>query len=220
MPTTETPKTNPPEPRWPIVVALVAAGVLYLALPEPLSVGPHWLLLVIVLVLLVPTWLTQHRDPPLINKALGHTLSGVITVFMLWSLGRLIRGLFAHQESPATTLRSGALLWLTNVLGFASWYWRLDAGGPHGRARILGHQPDAFLFPQMSLGADEAKEKDGRPWSPRFIDYLFLAFNTSTAFSPTDTAVLSRWAKPLHMIQSLISLSITLLLVGRAVNIM
>src|SRR3954454_4519290 len=134
MPTTETPKTNLPEPRWTIVVALVGAGVVVLAFREPLSVGPHWLLLVIILVLLVPTWLTQHRDPPLINKALGHTLSGVITVFMLWSLGRLIRGLFAHQESPATTLRSGALLWLTNVLVFASWYWRPRTRSPPRRA--------------------------------------------------------------------------------------
>ena len=216
----ELPKTNLPEPRWSIVLALLAAGALYLALPEPLSVGPHWLLLVIVLALLVPTWLTQHRDPPLINMALGHTLSGVITGFMLWSLVMLIRGLFAHRETPAVTLRSGALLWLTNVLVFASWYWRLDAGGPHGRAKRLGHRADAFLFPQMTLEGGEAKEKSGMPWSPKFIDYLFLAFNTSTALSPTDTPVLSRWAKALLMVQSLISLSITLVLVGRAVNIM
>jgi hypothetical protein len=52
------------------------------------------------------------------------------------------------------------------------------------------------------------------------VDYLFLAFNTSTAFSPTDTAVLSRWAKLCTMLQSLISLAIIALLAARAVNIL
>jgi uncharacterized membrane protein len=57
-------------------------------------------------------------------------------------------------------------------------------------------------------------------WSPHFIDYLFLAFNTSTAFSPTDTAVLSRWAKMVTMLQAVISLTIVVLLASRAVNIL
>jgi len=57
-------------------------------------------------------------------------------------------------------------------------------------------------------------------WEPNFVDYLFLAFNTSTAFSPTDVPVLSRWAKGLMMIQSLVSLLVLALLAGRAVNIL
>jgi hypothetical protein len=57
-------------------------------------------------------------------------------------------------------------------------------------------------------------------WKPNFVDDLFLAFNTSTAFSPTDTAVLSRWAKLGMMVQSLISLMIVALLAARAVNIL
>ena len=73
----------------------------------------------------------------------------------------------------------------------------------------------SFLFPQM-LNLDDGNP----PWSPQFMDYLFLAFNTSTAFSPTDTAVLSRWAKLGTMLQSLISLTIVALLAARAVNIL
>ena len=57
-------------------------------------------------------------------------------------------------------------------------------------------------------------------WSPGFVDYLFLAFNTSTAFSPTDVPVLSRWAKVLMMMQSMISLATIALLAARAVNIL
>jgi uncharacterized membrane protein len=57
-------------------------------------------------------------------------------------------------------------------------------------------------------------------WSPEFIDYLFLAFNTSTAFSPTDVPVLDRWAKILMMIQSILSLLIIAILAARAVNML
>ncbi len=78
-----------------------------------------------------------------------------------------------------------------------------------------GHPDGAFLFPQMTSDAP------GEPlWSPHFVDYLFLAFNTSTALSPTDTAVLSRWAKLLMMLQAGISLAVLVLLAARAVNIL
>jgi uncharacterized membrane protein len=65
-----------------------------------------------------------------------------------------------------------------------------------------------------------SRENQDCSWTPHFVDYLFLAFNTSTAFSPTDTAVLSRWAKLLTMLQSLISLTIIALLAARAVNVL
>jgi uncharacterized membrane protein len=86
----------------------------------------------------------------------------------------------------------------------------------------LGHSRGAFLFPQMTDdGQESAEQHPNYPvWSPQFIDYLFLAFNTSTAFSPTDAPVLSRWAKVLTMIQSSISLAVVVLLAARAVNIL
>ena len=170
--------------------------------------------------LLVPTILTHRRGHPLINKAFGHLLASLITLFMLWSLVLLILALPMRKEAPVDLLRSAALLWVTNVLVFASWYWPLDAGGPHGRAQRLGHPTGAFLFPQMTSGERHQREKDGAPWSPRFVDYLFVAFNTSTAFSPTDTAPLSRWAKGLMMVQAVISLAVTAILVSRAINIL
>jgi hypothetical protein len=101
---------------------------------------------------------------------------------------------------------------------FASWYWRLDAGGPHMRALRPAHQEGAFLFPQMTV-APRSKLADSA-WKPGFVDYLFLAFNASTAFSPTDVPVLSRWAKLLMMVQSCISLGIVLILAARAINIL
>ena len=209
-----------PEPRWPAMIALLAVGVLFWALPESLSAGPRWLAIVTVCVLVVLVLVTHGRGHPAINLVLGHLLAGLVTVFMLWSLALLVLALPAHRESSVDLLRSGALLWAANVVVFASWYWRLDAGGPHQRAKRPGHTKGAFLFPQMTLHQDLARERDGRLWSPRFVDYLFLAFNTSTAFSPTDVPVLSRWAKAMMMVQALISLMVTVILVGRAINMM
>ena len=77
------------------------------------------------------------------------------------------------------------------------------------------HRSEDFLFPQMNLGGGVA-----RGWSPGFLDYVFLAFNTSTAFSPTDVPVLSRWAKLMMIVQSSISLATLALLAARAVNIL
>jgi hypothetical protein len=138
---------------------------------------------------------------------------------MLWSLFMLVRSLLIHRITPSDLLRSATALWATNILVFASWYWRLDAGGPHARHLRGKHTEGDFLFPQMTLAP--RTEKPLQPsWSPGFVDYLFLAFNTSTAFSPTDSPVLSRWAKVAMMLQSTISFATVALLAARAVNIL
>lgn len=209
-----------PEPRWPAIVALLAVGGLQLALPESLSAGPKWMLLVVIAVLLVPTTIARRLNNHRLNEMLGYILSGLVTLDMAWSLTQLLIALPAHKESPLQLLGSAAALWLTNILVFASWYWRLDAGGPNARDRQGVHTDGAFLFPQMTLAPDARRQMGEQDWSPGFVDYLFLAFNTSTAFSPTDCPVLSRWAKVLMMLQSLISFATVVLLAARAVNIL
>lgn len=204
------------EPRWPALVAALAVAGIYGALPASLSAGPRWLALVITAVLLVPSVLTHRSGRHNWNRIVGYCITGVLTAFMIWSLVLLVRALPAHKESPIALLRSGATLWISNVLVFALWYWRLDAGGPYRRDQRPGHSEGAFLFPQMSMPPDQRNPR----WSPMFIDYLFLAFNTSTALSPTDVPILSRWAKIMVMIQALISLTATVILVARAVNIL
>jgi Protein of unknown function (DUF1345) len=202
------------EPRWPAFVAIVADACVYLALPERLSVGPRWLLLAIIFLLLIPITHSYRRERYDIARILTFIATGAITFALIASLALLIQGLPKHLESPSELLRSATALWITNVLVFALWYWKLDAGGPLGRDRSRGKLASSFLFPQMLV-------PDKHPsWSPQFTDYLFLAFNTSTAFSPTDTAVLSRWAKIGMMAQALISLLIIALLAARAVNIL
>ncbi len=202
-----------PEARWPAVLALLAMGALYLVLPEQLTAGPSWLLLVVVVVLLIPAIVSHRMGHTRLNHALGFAVSAVITIALVWSLGTLIAGLPGKREAPPVLLRSAAALWFSNILVFAAWYWRLDAGGPHARDLRPSHIEGAFLFPQMLM-------KSGKAWRPGFVDYLFLAFNTSTAFSPTDVPVLSRWAKLLMMVQSVISLGTVAIVAARAINIL
>jgi hypothetical protein len=207
-----------PEPRWPAFIAILAVGGLYAALPGSLIIGPHWVFPGIVLALLVPTVISHGTGHHEINRFCGFTVSVVITLGMLVSVCLLIRALPTHKETPTELLLSASSLWLTNILVFALWYWRLDAGGPHGRDERSGHEEGAFLFPQMTMTTDT--KTTGERWSPNFVDYLFLAFNTSTAFSPTDAPVMERWAKFLMMLQSLVSLTVLVLLAARAVNIL
>lgn len=209
-----------PEPRWPAFIAILAVGGIYAALPEYLTVGPRWLFPLVVVVLLIPTIFFNSIDNHRFTRLLGFTITGVVTLEMIVSVMLLIGALPTHKESPIDLLLSAAALWFTNILVFALWYWRLDAGGPHCRDSRPGHPDGAFLFPQMTMPSDVKEQAGEQLWTPNFVDYLFLAFNTSTAFSPTDVPVLARWGKVLMMLQSLISLTVIALLAARAVNIL
>ena len=209
-----------PEPRWPAFVAVLSVGGIYAALPRYLVLGPRWLFPGVVLGLLVPATVTHVRGHHVLNRFFGFAVNAAITAALVASVALLIEELPAHRESPTKLLLSAASLWASNVLAFALWYWRLDAGGPHGRDARPGHPDGAFLFPQMTLAPPDGEASPAQLWSPNFVDYLFLAFNTSTAFSPTDAPVLARWAKALMMLQSLISLTVLALLAARAVNIL
>jgi hypothetical protein len=209
-----------PEPRWQAILALIALGGIYTALPRELSVGPRWLLFAIVMTLLVPTVVAHRTGRHSLNHLLGIINNSVITVALVGSVALLVAGLPSHKEAPQPLLLSAASLWLTNVLTFALWYWRLDGGGPFARHRRGLYGSRAFLFPQTQLEPSERTALGVENWSPGFVEYLFIAFNTSTAFSPTDTPVLERWAKLLNIAQSLISLTIVAVLVSRAVGVL
>lgn len=208
------PKAIPPEPRWPVWLALLAICGLYWALPESLTFGPTWLLPFVIAMLLAPTIVTHWQGRKKLNRILGLVLIALITIALAWSMGALIVNLPAHRQSATGLLRSASSLWASNILVFAIWYWKLDAGGPHARDARHAHSEGAFLFPQMTLHREEIW------WKPGFVDYLFLAFNTSTAFSPTDVPPMTRWAKLLMMSQSMLSLGAVIILAGRAVNML
>lgn len=207
-----------PLTRWPALIALLCVTGLNFALPEQISFGPRWVLSALVMILLVPTVVAHRMGRHDWNQIFGFLSNGVATGALIASVWLMLSQLIDGSIKAVPLLQSAVILWLTNILVFALWYWRLDAGGPHRRDARAGHCSGAILFPQMTLDKDSALfDAD---WSPHFVDYLFVAFNTATAFSPTDAPIMTRWAKVLTMIQALISLTILAFLAARAVNIL
>jgi hypothetical protein len=207
-----------PEPRGQAIAAFLAIGAIYVALPRNVVVGPIWLLPTVIVVLLVPTVVSHRVGKQSLNRLLGFVINGITTLALIGSVTLLVRLLPTHRESPLQLLRSGGLLWLTNVIVFALWYWRLDGGGPTLRQELKKFGSTSFLFPQMQIPRDEREEFACSRWRPRFVDYLFVAFTQSSTFGPTDAPLLARWAKILAMIQIFISLSIVVLLISGAVG--
>jgi uncharacterized membrane protein len=196
---------------------LVAIG-LQLLLPSRLTAGPIWLVPVLEVVLLAglvvstPRQLEHEHNR---RRAAALVMTGLVSLANTISLVLLSRELLHHGSPNGRELiSSGALIWLTNVIIFGLWYWEADRGGPGVRAAGHDGAPD-FLFPQMT---DDRIEP--RAWRPLFVDYLYVSLTNATAFSPTDTMPLSRRAKGLMGIQSLVSLVTIGLIVSRAVNIL
>ena len=217
-----TPDVERPEPRWPVIVAASAAAALHFALPAALRPGTPWILGIVVATLVIAATvfrrLGMHRE----NAWASYGVLGALALGLLYGVVALIVGLVQKTENATELLTSATVLWVTNVIVFASWYWRLDGGGPNERERRDAHTRGAFLFPQMTITPSSSDvtlaEEEG--WRPSIVDYLFLAFNTSTAFSPTDVPPLSPVAKMAMMLQSVISLTTVVVLAGRAVNIL
>jgi hypothetical protein len=209
-----------PEPRGQAVLAFLAICAIYLALPRNLVVGPIWLLPTLIVILLVPTVVSHRVGRHSLNRTLGFVINGITTLALIGSVVLLVRALPAHRQPPLQLLRSGGLLWLTNVIVFALWYWRLDGGGPTLRQKEKKFGSTSFLFPQMQIPHDERGQFACARWRPRFVDYLFVAFTQSSTFGPTDSPLLARWAKILAMVQILISLTIVVLLISQAVGVL
>ena len=206
--------------RIPVAMAVVVAAALQLLLPDQFTMLPvRWLLpslevlLLATLIALNPVRLTR-RSPT--GRKLGLLLVAMISLDNAASAvlldTRLITGTAGDQAGPL--LAAAAAIYLTNVISFGIWYWELDRGGPFARAAAEREHPD-FLFPQMS-----GPHLTHQSWRPHFGDYLYVSFTNATAFSPTDTMPLTRWAKALMALQSAIALSTTALVIARAVNIL
>lgn len=213
-------RIDKPEPRWQAILALLAIGGIYLALPRDLVIGPIWLVPAVIVILLVPTVVSHRVGGQSVNRSLGIIISGITTLALIGSVILLVRTLPTQRESPLQLLRSGGLLWLTNVIVFALWYWRLDGGGRTLRHKQKKFGSTSFLFPQMQIPHDERDQFECVRWRPLFIDYLFVAFTQSSTFGPTDAPLLARWAKVFSITQISISLTIVVLLISRAVGVL
>lgn len=217
------------EARIPPAIAVLVAIALYAVLPEPLVIGPRFLIpglelgLLVALIATNPLRFTRQTRW---SRIASLTLSGLVVVTNLVALGLLINDLVAAQATAGTSLLIAAMqVWATNVIAFGLIYWELDRGGPvvrtktHPRERL----PLAdFRFTQdetqdtvIEVSAGSSKKAD---WIPTFVDYLYLSTTNSSAFSPTDTMPLTSRAKILMGIQATAALITSLLVIARAVG--
>ena len=216
---TKTGSTKPPPgvaggvPRWPAVVALLVVGGLLALVSDNLTIGPPWLPLAVVLVLFIPLTAAIMLERQDMRRAVAFASLVTITVAVAGSAALLVRQLLDGGVEPATLLTGAGAIWVANLITFGIWYWEIDGGGP-GKRRRDNHVSTDFLFPQLQVG--DGKSSGG--WWPTFLDYLFVAFNASTAFSPTDTLILTRRAKVLMMVQTMISVVTVVVLAARAIN--
>ena len=140
----------------------------------------------------------------------------VMSADNLLAVIELVRDILNGSEGDTGTvlLATGTAVWWTNVVAFSLWFWMLDRFGPAARVSADG-SPPSFVFATMQSG-----ELAPADWRPQYLDYLYLAFTNATAFSPTDTMPVTRWAKTLMLAQSTISLVIALMVIARAVSIL
>ena len=175
-----------------------------------LAVGPEALLLVALA--WDPMRQTLERIGHRRNVAL--VLLALISVDNAVALVALIGSLVSGSErSGGQLLLKGLTIWGTNVIAYGLWFWGFDGGGPVRRREPDPPPPD-FQFPQM-----ENPQLAAPGWHPRLIDYIYISFTNSIAFSPTDAMPLSRWAKLLMLSESAVSALSILLVTARAVNI-
>jgi uncharacterized membrane protein len=208
------------EARWQPALAVAVAIALQFPLPDRLIlVKPVWLLPVLEALLLLVLVVANPRRINTESRVLrfvGLSLAALLSLANAWSVARLAVGLVqgTEGENAGPLLASGAVIWVTNVIVFALWYWEFDRGGPVARANADRMYPD-FQFAQMV-----SPQLAPPNWEPAFGDYLYLSFTNAAAFSPTDVLPMSRWAKMGMLIQSAVSIVTVALVVARAVNIL
>jgi hypothetical protein len=207
------------EHRWPMALAALSAGVLHELLPDDFKLGYWWLyplLMGFFLVVLIA------GDPGLIDRerrwlrVSTGLMIALIALSNLFSAIRLVDGIISNDSfatQPVPLLQIGGIVWATNVIAFALWYWDVDGGGSVRRAIHGAWHDPAFVFPEMHL-----EERLVGRWYPHFADYLSFSFATATAFSPTDVSAIKRWAKMLMVLQAAASLIIATLVLAKAIN--
>jgi hypothetical protein len=211
------------EARWQ--VALCTAAAIALQLPvngREILVHPAWIMPAVQGALLVGL---VAANPHRINResralrTLALMLAALLSLANAWSAWALVDDIVRGTGPKAASglLVTGGTIWLTNVIVFALWYWEFDRGGPVARALATTQRYPDFLFANMTVM--DVPGLVPKEWEPTFTDYLYLAFTNATAFSPTDTLPLSRWAKMGMTLQSAVSLITATLVIARAVNI-
>src|SRR5215471_11098410 len=205
------------EQRWPVMLTSIAVLALVVFLPVRIRAFPGWVPYLVIMMLNVPMaalalasdkrrWLGIERVVLLVFfVSVGFILADELKYLLVTLVRRS-----AHVDG-LQLLASSVAVWVSNVLLFSLAYWRIDRGGPEARLNQPQTKPD-WVFPH-------AEDTSLQEVNPMFVDYLFLAYWTATAFSPTDALPITSRAKLLMMLESMVSLVTVIVVAARAVNI-
>jgi hypothetical protein len=208
------------ESRWPPALTMVVVLCLMAVLPGHVTALPVWVSYLAALAVLVPMggvaltagntlWLAMERTIIIL-------LASAYVANTIAELADMIGAITLHPSgnNAFSLLSSSVAIWVANVLTFSLLYWQIDRGGPYARASKSSAKPD-WVFPQPATPEDLPPD-----WRPLFLDYLYLGYNTATAFSPTDALPLTRRAKMFMMIESTISLLTMVIILAHAINVL
>jgi hypothetical protein len=208
------------EPRWPVALAVFSVLLLFWLTPGRSSLLPSWSVFAIgvaLILLMVGVSLGGNRAGWLRFERAAMLASAIAVLAMTFAVVAILVVELIYQPTRYTgqqLLTAGIESWVTNVLAFSIVYWDIDRGGPENRANPSDTRPD-WLFAQTGVPDEVAPD-----WRPTYVDYLFLAFSTATAFSATDVAPITDRAKLLMMLESSTSLATITVVVSRALNIL
>jgi len=208
--------TEAPEHRWPAIVAVAAAVVIYSLLPSTFIPVPRYILPIIATLLAIPLIvLNPHHfsKETAWSRAMSFALTGVILIFNQVEVVGILAELLNGKAHGSTVLLNASQVWLTDVIAFGLLFWQLDGRGPVSRRLPGDPVPRDFRFPQEDTGKPT-------PWKPAFFDYLYFSLSNMMAFSPTDVMPLTIRAKAFMAVQALTGFALLALVIARAVNIL
>jgi hypothetical protein len=169
-----------------------------------------WLVLRAAAILVIIALWILNRKRGLFKAVI--VVTGMLTFGLLMNMTTLIDVLFGlSAQAVESLLVDVALMAVSDILIFSIWYWIIDPPGVEETP--LEDAAWEFLFPQRGSVLPHYES-----WQPRYSDYLYLAFTTSFAFTPTDTLPLNRRARMLMLLQSPISLITLTAIAGSAIK--
>lgn len=209
-----------------IVVTLGVAACLDIATSSALSLTDHQPSLSVVMfriadayaspIALLTTfitaffWMTKSKKS---FKLFFNITLWLSMIALLDNLVGLIVCLFDKQDNPEYLLLSACLVYLENVAVFAAYYWRFD----HPlQIRIAAGEKihPGIVFPHNTSGFQSLVG-----WQPKYVDYLFLSFNTASTFGPTLPVPLRNPVQLGMMLQVTIAMAVLIMLAARAIGL-
>ncbi|HEY4267459.1 MAG TPA: hypothetical protein VGM94_04630 [Galbitalea sp.] len=205
-----------PEHRWPAIVAVVIAVVIYTLLPSTFIPIPRFILPVLTTLMAIPLIILNPHHftrETAWSRWLSIALAAVLVCFNQVEVVGILKELLSGNAHGPSVLLNAAQVWATDIIAFGLAFWELDGRGPVSRR--LPSDPEArdFRFPQEDLGRPV-------PWRPAFFDYLYFSLSNMMAFSPTDVMPFTARAKALMGLQAITGFALLALVIARAVNIL